>query len=232
MRIWLQAGHPHPRPLRRRNTARRIFLQKCLLAKCARLRNAPCGATLSTSPKHIRPRRRPHQRGPNANLDELKNVTARVSHRTPLPREGGGVPQGPRRPRFSFFRCDCQTADAASDPPRPGKRPRQAKARKSAKSSSKTRRKRRKRSPPRLSLTRCEDDQCGPERRIPRPPPEDDAAANSRLIWPQIPTCQPGRPCNSAPKREKQPSQSTISPCNSGLCARFIPIIPNGSGTD
>ena len=42
-----------------------------------------------------------------ANFDELDNVTARVSHR---PRLLERDPQGLRRPRFSFFRFNCQTA--------------------------------------------------------------------------------------------------------------------------
>jgi hypothetical protein len=43
-----------------------------------------------------------------ANFDELENVTARVSH--PRPSRRIRRAQGPRRPRFSFFRFNCQTA--------------------------------------------------------------------------------------------------------------------------
>jgi hypothetical protein len=66
-------------------------------------------STSSTSPKHIRSASTP--KGAKTEHDELKNVTARVISLTAASPKGEGCdPQGPRRPRFSFFRFNCQTA--------------------------------------------------------------------------------------------------------------------------
>jgi hypothetical protein len=105
-----------PPPLRRRKTARRIKTPKGsenapfeTTPHGAPPRKTPRGASSLTSPKHICADKAP-TRGQTAH-DELENVTARVSHRTQLSLQGKAcAPQGPRRPRFSFFRFNCQTA--------------------------------------------------------------------------------------------------------------------------
>jgi hypothetical protein len=84
-----------------------------------------------TSSKHIRFKRKfaacpPHD-GPAripSKRDEFLKRDRQLSLRTPIPGSVQSsrlefnpttkVPQGPRRPRLSFFRCDCQTARSRS----------------------------------------------------------------------------------------------------------------------
>jgi len=65
-----------------------------------------------TSPKHICSQSQKAFASRDRKHDELRSVTARVSHRphSLYSHINECDPQGLRRPRFSFFRFNCQTA--------------------------------------------------------------------------------------------------------------------------
>ncbi len=119
MRICIAGWSPAlRRPLRRPKTARRIKTPKG--SENAPFETTPHGAPLPRKTPRGAPsfdESQAHPRGAEAPRsrktahDELKYVTARVSHpRQAIPEGMPRRAQGPRRPRFSFFRFNCQTA--------------------------------------------------------------------------------------------------------------------------